>query len=300
MTAIRSGESVALMQPGSSCRDPSPRQGAAGCVVPPMAADVAERGMQVAQATDPARPGCAMIRIGTAGWSVPRPHAAAFPRDGSHLVRYAQRFTAAEINSSFYRLHRPQTYARWAAAVPQGFRFAVKMPREITHLRRLVDVAAPLDRFLGDIGALSEALGPVLVQMPPSLAWSAASAGAFLAALRGRFDGAVVCEPRHPTWFCDAAGALLGEFRVARVAADPAPVPRAAVPGGWPGLAYWRLHGAPEIYRSAYDVTALDAIAGRLRDAAAEGREAWCIFDNTASGAATDDGLLLLARLGCA
>ena len=107
------------------------------------------------------------IHVGCAGWSIPRQYAEHFPEWGTHLERYAQRFPAVEINSSFYRPHRPATYARWAASVPASFQFAVKVPREISHMRRLRDVADPLERFLSEVEALGTALGPVLVQLPP-------------------------------------------------------------------------------------------------------------------------------------
>ncbi len=125
-----------------------------------------------------------VIRVGCAGWSVPKEHAARFPEVGSHLERYAGRFPAVEINSSFYRPHRPATYARWAEAAPAGFRFAVKIPREITHLRRLRDPEGPLERFLAECGALGNALGPLLVQLPPSLAFEDTVAASYFAALR--------------------------------------------------------------------------------------------------------------------
>lgn len=239
----------------------------------------------------------AQLRIGTAGWSIPKQHAAEFPGDGSHLQRYAQCLSAVEINSSFYRPHRAATYARWAASVPEGFRFAVKLPREITHLRRLAEPTEPLVRFLGEIRALGDRLGPILVQLPPSLAYKAVLAEAFLAALRDRFDGGVVCEPRHPSWFADAADRALSRFRVARVAADPAPAPGAATPGGWPGLAYRRLHGSPEMYYSAYTGAELDDAARSMLGHAADVEESWCIFDNTARGEAAGNALALLRRV---
>lgn len=229
--------------------------------------------------------------IGTAGWSIPKQHADASPGAGSHLERYARRLPAVEINSSFYRPHRPATYARWAASVPPGFRFAVKMPRTITHERRLADVTEPLDGFLGQIEALGETLGPLLVQLPPSLSFDATRATAFFAALRNRFDGAVVCEPRHATWFSDDVDVMLSAFRVARVAADPALSPRAAKPGGWRGLAYHRLHGSPVMYSSPYAAAALAAMADSLRSACSQGQDAWCIFDNTALGHAAGNAL---------
>jgi uncharacterized protein YecE (DUF72 family) len=236
-------------------------------------------------------------RIGTAGWGIPRRHAHAFPGTGSHLERYARVLPAVEINSSFYRPHRPATYARWASSVPPGFRFAVKVPRAVTHERRLVDAAGPLARFLDEAAALGPALGPLLVQLPPSLRYDGAVAEGFLGLLRGRFAGEVACEPRHASWFTGAAEACLSAFRVARAAADPAVVPRAAEPGGWAGLLYVRLHGSPEMYRSAYPPGALDAAARRLRAALGEGRSCWCVFDNTALGEATGDALDLLRRL---
>lgn len=239
--------------------------------------------------------------VGTAGWSVPREVQDRFPGEGTHLARYAQRLPAAEINSAFYRAHRPATYARWAASVPPTFRFSVKLPRAITHERRLVGPEPLLDPFLAEAGALGPALGCVLVQLPPSLAFTPAIAGAFLDAMRERYDGAVAVEPRHASWFTSEAGALLVAHRVARVAADPARVPEAAVPGGWPGTVYYRLHGSPRTYYSAYDTTYLDTLATRLRAGylrAAGAAPTWCIFDNTAAGAAAGNALALVERLG--
>ena len=235
--------------------------------------------------------------IGTAGWQIPRTVADAFPTEGSTLQRYAARFPVVEINSTFYRPHRPQTYLRWAETTPPGFRFSVKLPKAITHDRRLADAAEPLDRFLAEAAHLSDKLGPVLVQLPPSLAFDPETAGTFFRLLRDRFAGELACEPRHPTWFGDEAERLLVEMQVARVAADPARVPEAAHPGGWTGLAYWRLHGSPRMYYSAYTPEQLDALAAQLRAAQAP---AWCIFDNTTSGAAAADALALSARLACA
>lgn len=228
--------------------------------------------------------------IGCAGWSIPSQYKQLFPEQGTHLVRYAQRLLAAEINSSFYRPHRPETYARWALSVPDTFRFAVKMPKEITHVRRLVDSAGLLEDFLSQTRELGPKLGPLLVQLPPSLRFDSAIAESFFATLRNHFGGDVVCEPRHPSWFTDTADCLLKTAQVARVAADPAPVPAAAQPGGWPNLVYYRLHGSPKIYESAYSEAFLEALAEQLR-AAAQTATTWCIFDNTALGAAIGNAL---------
>lgn len=240
--------------------------------------------------------GC-VVKIGTAGWAIPKQHAPDFPGGGSHLERYGRQLTATEINSSFYRPHRPTTYARWAASVPPAFRFSVKVPREISHMRRLVDAGEPLERFLTEVQALGDRFGPLLLQLPPSLAYHERQAHAFLGTLRALFDGSVVVEPRHPTWFTDAVDEMLTGFRAGRVAADPAPAPKAATPGGWPGISYRRLHGSPQMYHSAYDAGYLDATAHRLRDTTPHTEESWCIFDNTVDGAAAGNAISLLRRL---
>ena len=235
--------------------------------------------------------------IGTAGWSIPKRHVEAFAGEGSHLERYARCLPAVEINSSFYRPHRRATYERWAASVPPGFRFSAKVPREITHTRRLVGAAEPLERFLREVGALGAALGPLLVQLPPSLGYDEAAAERFFSGFRERFEGQLACEPRHETWFGDAANAMLTKHHVARVAADPAIVAQAAQPSGWPGLLYIRLHGSPRVYYSAYSAEEIEATAGRLRAAGVEAGDRWCIFDNTALGEATGQALDLLRQL---
>jgi uncharacterized protein YecE (DUF72 family) len=107
-------------------------------------------------------------------------------------------------------------------------------------------------------------------------------------------EAAIACEPRHPSWFEPEADELLQRRRVARVAADPARVPLAAQPGGWPGLAYFRLHGSPVMYRSSYRDGRIEDYAEQLRSA---GADAWCIFDNTASSEAMGDALALMALL---
>ena len=233
------------------------------------------------------------LRIGTAGWGLPRAWRGEFPPDGSYLERYAARFSAVEINSSFYRQHRRTVYERWAAAVPSDFRFAVKVPRAITHDQALVASDVLLDVFLEEAAGLGARLGPLLVQLPPSLAFDEAHADEFFETLRRLHDGPVACEPRHESWFGAASDGLMRRYRVARVAADPARIPAAAEPGGDPTFVYYRLHGSPRIYWSDYEPERIAALAGELHRAAAPGVERWCIFDNTTLGAATGNALAL-------
>ena len=231
------------------------------------------------------------IYIGTAAWAIPKVYQDAFPKEGSHLVRYADRFAGVEINSSFYRPHRLSTYQRWADDVPDHFRFAVKMPKTITHERRLRDVGEPLLRFLGEIAGLGDKLGPILIQLPPSLKFDLSAADVFFRLLRDSYGGDIVCEPRHATWFDAEVDTFLTDRRVARVAADPQPHPDARTPGGWRGLAYYRLHGSPKMYYSSYSDEELTQTAGELKGLEAQGISTWCIFDNTAEFAATANAL---------
>ncbi len=233
----------------------------------------------------------ARVRIGCAGWSIAAAHRGLFGEGDSLLARYATRFDAVEINSSFYRPHRRTTYARWAEAVPTTFRFSVKVPRAITHDLRLQRTGTALDRFMDEAGGLGDRLGCLLVQLPPSLAYDARTATTFFATLRRRWPGAVACEPRHAAWFEPQVDALLMRHRIARVAADPAPHPGAGTPAGEPMLRYWRRHGAPRIYYSAYDDDALRALADAVAGTTAKDAEAWVIFDNTAQGCATPNAV---------
>jgi uncharacterized protein YecE (DUF72 family) len=225
--------------------------------------------------------------IGTAGWSISSATRSVFPDAGSQLERYSARFSCVEINSSFYRPHRVQTYARWAASTPPGFRFAVKAPRAITHEARLRNAREPLAAFVDQIGALGSRLGPMLIQLPPSLHFYEAVADAFLSELRLLFPGDIVWEPRHPSWFDLAAETLLADHRIARVAADPACCTAAAAPGGWRGFGYWRLHGSPRKYYTAYGEERLRPLSEALSPGD------WCVFDNTAAGSAIVDALLM-------
>ena len=228
------------------------------------------------------------VYVGCATWAIGEANQSLLPPGRGNLARYAQRLAAAEVNSSFHRSHRPSTWARWAALVGPSFRFSVKVPKTITHERRLVGVEALVAAFLEEIAPLGPKLGPLLVQLPPGFEWDEPIVGAFLDLVAG---ASPVVEPRHASWFTDEVDAVLAERRVPRVAADPAVVPRAAGPGRWSGLRYYRLHGSPVTYRSPYSEDFLDGLAERLEPGD------WCIFDNTASGAALPNALALLSRL---
>jgi uncharacterized protein YecE (DUF72 family) len=190
------------------------------------------------------------VRVGCAGWGIPRHAAAYFVSVGSHLDRYSEVFNSCEINSSFYRSHKKGTWERGAGSVPAEFRFSVKAPRTITHEAKLNCGREVLSEFLQQIAFLGDKVGPVLIQLPPSLEFDCARAGQFLTMLRQEYAGDVVWEPRHKSWFNNHVDDLLKVFHVARVAADPACGRPVGLPGGFESLAYFRLHGAPRHYYS--------------------------------------------------
>lgn len=239
-----------------------------------------------------------VVHIGCAGWSLPGAVRDRFDAAESQLARYATRFNAVEINSSFYRPHRRQTYERWSSSTPATFAFSVKVPKTVTHESRLASAALPLfEAFLDEAQGLGAKLRWLLVQLPPSLAFEARLVDRFASRMRRRFDGAVAVEPRHASWFTPEADALLASFEFARVLADPVRHDPGVAPGGWHETIYLRLHGSPRVYWSRYDDALLAALALRLREAASAARHCWCIFDNTAGGAAVGDALRLKAAL---
>jgi uncharacterized protein YecE (DUF72 family) len=227
--------------------------------------------------------------VGVAGWSIPSRYQDELPGHGSHLERYAQRLRAVEINSSFHRHHRPQTYARWAASVPETFRFAVKTPRTLTHEGELSADPEVLDRFVEEVRGLGAKLAVLLVQLPPKLEFQRSSAARFFAQIHKRIDVRIACEPRHPSWGSQPATALLIDHAAVRVAADPPPWPGANEPGGDSAWSYFRWHGQPRKYYSDYGKECLATLERQL--ATARASEAWAIFDNTAHGFALGNAL---------
>ena len=236
------------------------------------------------------------VRIGCAGWSVPPESASLFPAIGSHLERYSRVFNSCEINSSFYRPHKKETWERWGQVVPAEFRFSVKAPKAITHEARLNCGPEDWLAFLRQISFLGDKLGPVLIQLPPSLEFEHGRATKFLSLLRETYSGDVVWEPRHRSWFSDQVEDLLTEFHIARVAADPPCASSASRPGGLGKVVYFRLHGSPRLYYSGYADDFLGMMAAQLASLA-EAARVWCVFDNTAAGFATPNALDLAAKL---
>jgi len=229
-----------------------------------------------------------MAIIATAAWAIPKQVAQRFAQEGSGLARYASVFDGVEVNSTFYRRHKQSTFTRWAYSVPERFRFAVKIPKEITHTRAMKNIAELFDTFIEDISPLGEKRGPLLCQLPPSLAFDAGVFEPAFKMMRNSDNGPIVIEPRHKSWTSVEALTLLKDYGIDRVSADPALVWQAKDFEKPPR--YVRLHGKPKIYYSSYTDEDIKSFSKLLAP------DSWCVFDNTASGAAIENALTMLER----
>lgn len=236
----------------------------------------------------------AQIRIGISGWRYAPWRGGFYPKGlaQAHELEFASRqFPAIELNGSFYALQRPSSYQRWAADTPDGFVFTVKAPRYITHILRLRDARAAVANFMASgLLALGSKLGPILWQLPPSLAWDAQLLDTFLSHLPHDTEAALrlareredrmhgrewlglvapmrlrhALEVRHASFCQPDTVALLRRHRVALVVADTG--------GRWPEVGdvtadfmYLRLHGAQQLYASGYSDAQLAGWGERIR-----------------------------------
>ena len=238
------------------------------------------------------------LYTGTAGWSNPPTERNQRSPENSHLQHYAAHFNAVEINSSFYRSHARKTYERWSADTPAGFRFAVKAPRSITHDGGLKHCRRELHQFLQETAGLGKKLAVILVQTPASLEFDRAVATRFFKSVTEASSARVAFEPRHPSWFEPRAQATLSDLNVSRVVADPAKCEGAGEPPQAARLIYYRLHGSPRMYYSAYSEEYLSNLSKQIKALRKGSKEVWCMFDNTARHESWGNALHLQHLLG--
>ncbi|BCD60334.1 MULTISPECIES: DUF72 domain-containing protein [unclassified Nitratiruptor] len=225
-----------------------------------------------------------MIYIGTAGWSIPKTYAHLFPKEGTHLERYAQVFNITEINKTFYQLPRASTLQKWSQSTPDHFRFSVKMHRSFTHIHKLRSTEN-LHDFIKHLQNLGNKWLALLIQLPPKLTFESEIAIPFFSTLRSIYQGHIALEARNETWL--EAKEVLHQFDISLVAADPPRFEGNDKPLFYTDLIYYRLHGSPKIYYSKYDEKFLRNIADNI--IRLEAKDTLVIFDNTASGAAIEN-----------
>jgi uncharacterized protein YecE (DUF72 family) len=234
------------------------------------------------------------IRVGTAGWALPKALRAGESTGSTVLEHYAMRFNAVEINSSFYRPHRRSTYERWSGSVPASFRFSVKIPRLITHELALLECRGEIASFMHGVRGLGDKLATLLVQLPRSRVFDEVIARAFFGMMRQETTVRIACEARSPSWFVAEAAAVFDEYQITRIVADPVPPGCECAPRQNSRFAYIRLHGSPKMYYSPYSESYLRGVAATALLVS----EVWCILDNTAAGAAWADAATLQRLLG--
>ncbi|MDR7555820.1 MAG: DUF72 domain-containing protein [Armatimonadota bacterium] len=210
------------------------------------------------------------LYAGTSGFSYPEWRGTFYPADlpaDQMLAFYSRAFPTVELNTTFYRFPRRAQVDAWRLATPPGFRFAVKVHRTITHLKRLRDVDELVSVQLERARWLDDRLGPLLVQLPPSLRRDLPLLRAFLALFPPM---ALAVEFRHASWHTDEVYTALDDAQAALVvmeADDDPPVLRFVGP-----FAYLRLH------RSGYGDDAMAAWAARVVDLLAQGRDVYAYF----------------------
>ncbi len=236
------------------------------------------------------------VHIGTSGWSYTHWKGPFYPEDAADrelLGHYTEHFDTAEINNSFYRLPEPATLRSWRHAIPEGFVFSAKASRYITHQKKLKDPEQSTQKFFDRIGALGDALGPILFQLPPRWSFNEERLARFLEALP---DGhRYAFELRDRSWLNDRALALLTDHGAALCIYEldgfvsPAEVTADFV--------YVRLHGPDGPYRGCYDTQALRPWASAISQWIARDLAVWCYFDNDENAYAPQNAAKLLSML---
>jgi uncharacterized protein YecE (DUF72 family) len=235
-----------------------------------------------------------VLRIGTSGWQYADWRGRFYPSglpQRHWLEHLAGQFPTVEVNSAFYRLPERSTFEGWAAQAPGEFVFAVKASRYLTHVRRLRDPAEPVARFLDRARGLGGKLGPVLLQLPPTLRADADLLDATLAQFPAGVQVAV--EPRHASWWVRGIEGVLSARGAALCWADR---------GGRPITPLWctaefgylRMHAGRASPAPRYGVGAIDAWLDRLSPYS--GKDAYVYFNNDHGGAAVADAAVMVRR----
>ncbi len=227
------------------------------------------------------------IHIGTSGWSYSDWKGVIYPQEiksADWLTQYATWFDTTEINSSFYRMTRESTVLKWASKVPADFKFCPKISKYLTHNKRLNEPEEPLERFFGVFGQIKEHLGPVLVQLPPSLKFNGKVAEHFFKLLTTQYSQYdFVLEVRHATWLEQEAVDMLHHYKIGSVISQSGvgfPYSEAITSH----IVYVRFHGPAKLYDSAYSDEQLVEYAIKFKKWLKEGKQVWVFFNNTMRG----------------
>jgi uncharacterized protein YecE (DUF72 family) len=236
------------------------------------------------------------IHIGCSGWNYRHWRGAFYPEGlpiKDWFAFYAEQFDTVEINNSFYRLPKAETFNAWREQAPPGFRYAVKANRFLTQAKKLKDCEEPVARMIAPTRHLEGKLGPILYQLPPMLGIDLDRLETFLKLLPK--DLTHVFEFREKSWYNDATLALLDRFGTGFVAHD---FPGKASPRWASGdVAYVRFHGGVGKYYGRYRDEVLLDWSDWLKRQLEEGKSIWAYFNNDGEAAAIHDALTLKAMM---
>ncbi len=231
--------------------------------------------------------------IGTSGWHYPAWEGSFYPRgirQDEYLAYYTQSFQTVEINNTFYKLPTKAAIQLWRDSVPEGFLFAVKGSRYITHMKKLLDAETHLPKLLGRIKLLGNKLGPIVFQLPARFHYNPDRLRSFLEALPTEYRFAL--ELRNPSWYRDEVWEALSSHQVAFCVFDLAG--RFSPKIVTSHFAYIRLHGPKaQKYSGHYSTKQLEELAELMSSWKSGGRDVYCYFDNTGQGEAVQDALKL-------
>jgi len=232
--------------------------------------------------------------IGTSGWSYAGWKTGFFAgiRSKDWLYYCAERFTALEINGTFYRQIKGETFARWRDSVPADFRFAIKGHRFLTHFKKLAPARESVERQRDHSAALGEKLAAVLWQLPSTLQKDLQQLEKFAHHLRVWPRVTHAFEFRHPTWFDSDVAAIMKRFSLSVCHSDAAiwPIWEAITSN----VVYVRLHGNVVTYQSGYTDRELADWAAKTIQWNNEGLDVHVYFDNDAHGHAPYDAIKLI------
>lgn len=236
------------------------------------------------------------IRIGCSGWNYRHWRGAFYPEKlpvKAWFGFYAEQFDTVEINNSFYRLPKAETFGKWRDQAPPGFCYAVKANRYLTQAKKLRECEEPVARMMGPVRHLAPVLGPILYQLPPNLGIDLPRLETFLALLPT--DLAHAFEFRHRSWYTDETLALLDRHGAGFVAHDFPGIASPRVAAG--RLAYVRFHGASGKYWGRYSEEAMLGWTDWIVAQARQGRPVWAYFNNDTEAAAIHDALTLKSMI---
>jgi uncharacterized protein YecE (DUF72 family) len=237
--------------------------------------------------------------VGTSGWHYKSWHGPFYPQSlkiKDFLIHYAGCFDTAEINNSFYRLPTEQAVKVWRESVPEGFLFAWKVSRFITHMKKLKGIEESIDLVFGRMAGLGDAFGPVLFQLPPMLRANEENLERLARCLSlVPKDRRIAFEFRHPSWYDEQTFRILRDHNAALCLSD-----HADAPAPWLTTAdyvYVRAHGTNGRYAGSYSEEALGGWASQIAEWRRNGRDVYVYFDNDIKSAAPGDAQTLLKLL---